>query len=90
MPTTTKLTAMQFRALIDRTARARDSLSGCRNGEVLGEIETVLRIAGELEAAQLGRTNAGLETERRAMLASVAGTARFRMDHRPRGLASSR
>lgn len=76
------LTASQFHSLIDRTAHARDSLASCRNNEVLAETETVLRVAGELQAARLGRANLQLETERRSMLESVARTARYRMDHR--------
>lgn len=85
-----KLTAAQFRALIDRTARVRDSLASCRNSEVLRETETVLRVASELQSAQLLRASVQLETERRAMLDSVARTARFRMDNRSARLVETR
>lgn len=78
----TKFTASQFRALIDRVARVRDSLASCRNSEVLAETETLRRVTAELQSAQLLRANLQLETERRAMLDSVARTAKYRMDNR--------
>ena len=75
-----KVSAQQFRKLIDRASDARDSLVSCQENEVLRESEIVHRAFELLRAARLKRENPELERQRVNMFGTMLRSAQFRLN----------